>query len=150
MAKLNSVSAIQALEEDGVFALLINVTDLSGTRNQWFVSRPDDPFGLGPDVRAWLAANPNYPVSEYVPPTDQQRRERMPMLSRLAFRNKFKAAGMTTAVILSLINAIEDESLREDMQIAWEDTQNFGRLDPIVTVIAAGKPPAEIDAIWTA
>lgn len=76
----------------------------------------------------------------------------MALLPRLEFRNKFKAAGMTTEVIAGAIASVADESDREDMQIAWEDTQIFGRLDPLVAVIAtfAGKSPEQIDAIWTA
>lgn len=67
-AKLNGASIVQALEEPGVYSLLINVTDEAGTRDQWFVSRPDDPFGLGPEVRRWLSENPDFPVGVYIPP----------------------------------------------------------------------------------
>lgn len=151
-AKLNGVSIVQALGEPGVYSLLINVTDEAGTRDQWFVSRPDDPFGLGPEVRCWLAENPDVPIGVYSPPTADEIRAHMAVLPRLEFRNKFKAAGMTTEVIAGAIASVSDESDREDMQIAWEDTQTFGRLDPLVIVIAtfAGKSPEQIDAIWTA
>jgi hypothetical protein len=116
---------------------------------------PGDTYGLGPAFAQWLIDHPDFPIDPYIPPpppTPDELRALMPPLSRLTFRNKFKAAGMTTAVISSAIASIEDESVQEDMQIAWEDTQSFGRLEPFVIMVAtfAGKTPAQIDTIWTA
>ena len=59
---------------------------------------------------------------------------------------------MTTAVIVAAIFSVEDEGEQEDLQIAWEDSVEFRRLDPLVLLVAdrAGKTPEQIDAVWFA
>lgn len=32
-----------------------------------FVSRPDDPYGINPQIRQWMSENPDAPVHAYVP-----------------------------------------------------------------------------------
>jgi hypothetical protein len=68
--QLNSVSAVYTTEEADVFLIDCNITDTTGaTYDTQFVSRPDDPYGLAPLIRQWLADNPDFPRQPYVPPT---------------------------------------------------------------------------------
>ncbi|WP_426238186.1 hypothetical protein [Pararhizobium sp. DWP1-1-3] len=143
MDNIGTIQAIIIVEFDGIESEVPYVTN------------PTDPYSLSPAIRQWFLDNPEFVIGPYVPPpepTPEELRALMPALPRLTFRNRFKAAGMTTAVINNAIAAIEDESEQEDMQIAWEDTQSFGRLDPFVIMVAtfAGKTSAQIDTIWTA
>ncbi len=137
-----------------IYAMIIADTD--GVEEERIaVTNPTDPYGFSPEIRQWFLDNPEFVIGPYVPPpepTPDELRALMPALPRLTFRNRFKAAGMTTAVINSAIASIDDESIQEDMQIAWEDTQSFGRLDPFVIMVAtyAVKTPEQIDTIWTA
>lgn len=154
MLSLNSVEKVTATHEPDVFVMLCNITDVNGeTYDCSYCSRPDDTFGLNPTIRQWLNDNAgSYVVEPYVPPTPDEARAAMRPLTRVAFRTAFKNAGMTTATITAAIFSVEDESLQEDMQIAWEDSIEFKRLDPVVLLIAerAAKTPEQIDTIWLA
>ncbi|MGF6155822.1 hypothetical protein M2267_001050 [Ensifer sp. KUDG1] len=105
------------------------------------------PFPVRPQGDHWRI---NDEKTAWIKMSAEEIRAVMPNLSRLRFRNAFKSAGMTTAVINAAIAAVADPSEQEDLQIAWEDAQSFKRLDPLVVLIAtrAGKTADEIDAIW--
>lgn len=151
---LNSVSTVYATSEPDVFNLACNITDFYGeTYDTQFCSRPEDPFGLNPDIRAWLAANPDFPIEPYVPPeppTADEIRASMPALSRYQFRAGMKAGGITTAVISDAIDAVIDPDEREDYEIFWESSQVFNRLDAFTLLVSASKTPEQTDAIWQA
>lgn len=150
---LHEIFSVRATVTPDVYVLKCDLTDMNGERyTANYVSIPGDTFGLAPVIRQWLMDNPEFPIEPYVPPTAEELRASMSPLTRLNFRNKFKAAGMTTTVINAYIAAIEDESTQEDRQIYWEDTQSFMRLDVFVVELAvfAGKTPEEIDTIWAA
>lgn len=149
---LHQVFAVYATKEPDVLRLSIDLTDAFGERYEAeFFYRTGDDSGLSPVIAQWLAENEGeYTIEPYVPPTAEEVRAGMLPLSRAAFRKAFKDAGMTTAVIVAAIFSIEDESEQEDLQIAWDDSVEFRRLDPLVLLVAdrAGKTADEIDAIW--
>lgn len=56
MASINTVYKVYATNEPDVYVLYVNITDgNSETYDCNYVSRPDDPYGLNPMIRAWLA-----------------------------------------------------------------------------------------------
>lgn len=55
---LHAVLSLQATAEPGVLIMVIDITDSRGDRfTAPYGYRPDDPHGLSPVLRAWLAAN---------------------------------------------------------------------------------------------
>lgn len=67
---LISVDSAKKTAIDGAISLMITADLEDGAGNQslpygWVVG---DPHGLGPDVDAWMAAHPDFPVADYVPP----------------------------------------------------------------------------------
>lgn len=82
--------------------------------------------------------------------TEEQRRENMKPLARADFRLRMKKAGINTDTINQAVASIEDEDLREDYEIIWEDGQSFNRLDPFVLHIFkfAEKTAKQADKIW--
>lgn len=69
MLSLNSVEMVTQMPEEGVFLLRCNITDIDDIiRDCDYCSRPDDPYGLNPTIRQWLADNPSFPRTPYVPP----------------------------------------------------------------------------------
>lgn len=151
-ATLHEVFGVRREQEEGVYVVDVELTDMNGERYRCnYVSAPDDTFGLAPVIRQWLIDNEGqYEIAPYVAPSLHDIRASMAPLSRVAFRTAFKNAGMTTAVITAAIFSVEDESDQEDLQIVWEDAQSFKRLDPLVLLIAsrAGKTAEEIDTLW--
>jgi len=55
---------------DGWLDLSIEADLGNGAVTIPFTYAPGDTNGLGPQVAAWLAANPEFPIGDYVPPTD--------------------------------------------------------------------------------
>lgn len=153
-ATLHQVFAVHATKEPDVLRLSIDLTDAFGERyTSDFYYREGDESGLSPIIAQWLADHEGeYAIEPYVPPTAEEVRAGMLPLPRAAFRKAFKDAGMTTAVIVAAIFSVEDEGEQEDLQIAWEDSVEFRRLDPLVLLVAdrAGKTPEQIDAVWFA
>lgn len=74
MLSLNSVEMVTQMPEEGVFLLRCNITDIDDIiRDCDYCSRPDDPYGLNPTIRQWLADNPSFPRTPYVPPPCPKR-----------------------------------------------------------------------------
>lgn len=149
--QINAVYSITATGEPDVFLISCNITDdVPETYDCVFCSRPDDPFGLGPDFRQWLVDNPGFPIGPYVPPTIDEIRADAGRLARLAFRTKAKAAGLTTAAVAAYLGSIEDPDKQDDMQMYWDDAQYFARLDPFVVEAGAhaGLTPEQLDTVF--
>lgn len=58
-AKLKRVRGVYATSEPDVFILDVDVNYLGSVMRCDFCSRPDDPHGLNPQVREWLATKPH-------------------------------------------------------------------------------------------
>lgn len=148
---VNQVYAIHYTAEPGVYVVSCNITDMNDqTFDADYCLRPDDPYGCAPALRQWMADNPSFPIGAYVPPTIAEVRASATGLHRLDFRTRAKAAGITTAVIGEYLAGITDPDHQDDMQIFWDATQGFSRLDPFVVELGAfaGKTPEDIDAIF--
>ena len=109
-----------------------------------------DPYGLAPTIRQWLADNPDFPIAPYVPPTIEDKRQNAPPVNRVIFRNRARGIGITTAAITDYLASITDPDHQEEMQVFWEDSQSFARLDVFCVELGsfAGKSPEEMDTIW--
>lgn len=89
-------------------------------------------------------------INKYVAPTLNEIRSGMTNLQRKDFRLKLKAVGVNTSTIQTFLEQIEDEDLREDFEIEWEDETEFNRMDPFVVALFeyAGITPEQADIIW--
>jgi hypothetical protein len=69
---LHAVNKVTATNEAGIYIVNVDLTDMDGaTSNEDYCSRPDDPYGLNPTIRQWLADHEGqYTVEPYVPPAD--------------------------------------------------------------------------------
>lgn len=57
---LHAVHSVTPSAEEGVFIVHVTITDSSGeTYTCDYCSRPDDPYGLNPAIREWLANEGN-------------------------------------------------------------------------------------------
>lgn len=151
MVTLNSVSSITRTI-DTALMVACNYTDDNGvTMDAGYLYREDDPYGaLTPLITQWMLDNPDFPIGDYVPPTIEELRANAVSLTRVDFRTRAKAAGLTTAKITAYIASIEDPDAQEEMQIFWDDSQVFGRLDPFVVEAAAhaGLTPEQLDPVF--
>lgn len=66
--ELLSVIDATATSEEGVLNLTVKYRDRGQERTEPYGYRPGDPFGLGPQLDAWRAAQPGYPIAPYVVP----------------------------------------------------------------------------------
>lgn len=64
---VNSVISVTATERPNVYVLVLDVTDTGETYECQYVSNPDDPYGINPTLRLWLAVN-SYAVLPYEAP----------------------------------------------------------------------------------
>jgi hypothetical protein len=148
--KLHEVQAIHKTVEPGVFHIMCKITDFEGqTYDALHVLRPEDPYGLSPTIRKWIADHPAFPVQDYVPPTQEEIRRNTKRIDRPTFRLNMKEQGVGTAKIEDFLASIADPSAREDMQIRWEGA-HFGRLDPFVVDLGAatGMSEWQLDAVF--
>ncbi len=148
---LNSVSAIRDTNEAGVYVLMVNITDSNGeTYDDQFVSRPDDPFGLGPAVRQWLSENPDFPVSPYIPPTPEELRGLMSPITKRQLRLALIRNSISISSVSAAIEAMPDGQAKEEAQVEWEDAATFDRLHPTLVLIGSslGLTAEQIDVLW--
>lgn len=68
--ELVSVDSAAATATSGVLSLVVtaDLGDDAGPQQMPYGWAAGDPYGLGPQLDAWFAANPNFPVGSYTPP----------------------------------------------------------------------------------
>lgn len=148
---LNNVVSVTATLEENVYNVLCNVTDEhENTFDEMYCSRPNDTFGIGPEIRQWLIDNPDFPVNPHVPPTKEQLREWMPALSARQFRLGLVAGGITPANITDVIEAMPEGQDKENAKIEWEYALTFSRMHPLVVSLSAtlGLTADQVDEMW--
>lgn len=155
MMQLHEITAVRETEEAGVYVVAADLTDMEGERYVAdYASRPDDGFGLAPQIRAgldlWIAQG--RPVAPYVPPTAQELRVAMPELSRRQLRLGLLAAGITSTQVTGEIDAMPEGNAKETARIEWEDATVYQRTHPLIQTIGAalGLSPEQIDDMWMA
>jgi hypothetical protein len=148
---LNSVAAIRAASEPDVYILDINLTDRDGaTYDGVFISRPSDPFGLGPAVRQWIVDHPEFPVDPYVPPTAEEIRSAMAPVTRRQLRLALVRNGVSLSAVDASIAAMPNGTAKDEAQIEWADASTFDRMHPTLLLVggALGLTAEQIDAMW--
>lgn len=146
-----------AAEGSGVYELEIKVQYADDTEPvlEAYISRPNDPYGVNPQIRKWMSENPDVPVHVYVPPpppTPEETREQMPKLSARQFRIGLVRGGFTIAQVTGAIEAMPEGAAKEEARIEWEYATEFKRTHPLIASVAAalGLDDDEIDALWNA
>ncbi|MDX0615164.1 hypothetical protein GOD03_11785 [Sinorhizobium medicae] len=119
-----------------------------------YFSRPNDPFGVNPQIRQWMSENPEAPVHVYEPPsppTPEEIRAAMPKLSARQFRIGLVRGGFTLAQVTSVIEAMPEGATKEEAKIEWEYATTFDRMHPLIASVGAalGLSDEQIDAMWT-
>lgn len=148
--ELITVHTITATETAGCYMVVATITDDdAATYEATFAYNPTDPYGLGPIFGEWLAANPDFPITPYTPPTIEQKREGA-FLARPDFRRNMLAIGVTTTKINAYLAGIEDPVTQDERTIYWEESGVFMRLDPFVTElgVSAGVTDAQLDTAF--
>ncbi|HEV7321594.1 MAG TPA: hypothetical protein VGO04_23575 [Ensifer sp.] len=153
MPTVHKIHSVKATPTSGVYSVDVTITTLDGdTIRDAFISRPDDPYGVGPAVRQWLSENPDFPIGAYVPPDVDTIRASMPSLSARQFRLGLLAEGVRSSQVTALIEAMPEGSAKGVAQIEWEYATTFVRTQPLVAEIGAGLGLSDerIDSMWTA
>lgn len=149
--KLNSVSAIIATAEPGVYVVQCNITDVHGeTYDAVYYSRASDRCGLNPTIRQWLADNSSFPIQPYAPPTGEEVRASMPLLTARQLRLGLANAGISPERVTTAIDAMPVGVEKERVQIEWEYATTYSRSHHLVAMIGSmlGLTDERIDAIW--
>lgn len=90
---------------DGRLDLSIEADLGNGTETLPYTYAPGETHGLGPQVAAWLSANPDFPIGAYVPPPDP---EPAPLRPYLLAMGQIKTDGtdvVSVAISASLAGA---------------------------------------------
>ncbi len=120
-------------------------------RFEHYVSTPDDSIGANPAIRMWIKQHPHFPVQSYVPPTTEQIRASLPLLTTRQFRLGLVKNGFTPAQVAAAIETMQEGPEKEVAKIEWEYATTFNRTHPMIGAIAAalGLSGDQIDAMWS-
>ena len=115
-----------------------------------YLSRPDDPYGVNPQIRKWMSENPDLPVHEYEPPTPEEIRANMPRLMARQLRLNLVKAGFSPTQIDAAIDEMPDGPDKDAATIEWEYGTIFERLDPLTAIIAGAisYSDEQMDEFW--
>ncbi|MCA1490091.1 hypothetical protein I6F11_04055 [Ensifer sp. NBAIM29] len=120
-----------------------------------YVSRPNDPYGVNPQIRKWMSENPDAPVHVYVPPpppTVEETRAAMPSLTARQLRLGLVGNGISPAQVQATLDAMPAGADKEKALIEWEYATTFNRTHPLIATVGSslGLTEAQIDTMWTA
>lgn len=151
---LIEVHSIAHTEETGLYLANVTAELIDGIPEVMdSYIRASDPHGLSPMVIEWMAENPDFPVSPYVPPpepTPEELRSRMPALTARQFRLGLVAGGFNPTQVSQAIEAMPEGANKETAKIEWEYATTFNRTHPLIATVGAalGLNDAQIDAMW--
>ncbi len=150
---LHVVHSVAATAEAGVYALMIDATDVNGERHDGvlFVARPDDAFGLGPTVQGWLAEHlSSVSVTAYTPPTEAEMRAAMQPLEKWRVDTIIDLQPGLRDAINAAIDAMPDPARTINRNKLLSATM-FERADPLFDALgtSVGMTAAQIDELWT-
>lgn len=149
--QLNEIHSVKATQEQDVYELTCNITDVTGSvYDATYLSRPDDCYGLNPIIRKWLIENFNVAIEPYVSPTLDQTRASMPPLTARQLRLGLLGRGISLNQVAAAIDAMPETADKDRVQIEWEYATTFDRVHPIIATIgaAAGLTDEQIDVMW--
>ncbi len=154
MAILN-LTSIKRDVDGGVLFVDIVISDDEGNQTSIpnYAFRSDDPYGLSPDVKAWLAAHDGeYTIADYVAPVHsvEETRAMMPSLTSRQFWMAAANIDIDKDVIVTAIKAEVPDGVDRKMMIAELESGSFERLNPtIIDVMDLMDIPAyQVDDLW--
>lgn len=148
---LHEVFSVTETETSGIVRLNVDLTDMNGERYICdYVSNPNDTFGLNPKIREWLEVNPDYPVQPHVPPTTEELRAGMPILTARRLRLGLISNGIMPSQVQAALEAMPAGVDREKALVEWEYASDFERNHHLILSVGAGLDltPEQIDAMW--
>lgn len=149
---LHNVFSVRETMSAGTYRLHIDITDSFGERYEAeYISTPDDPYGLNPTIRKWLADNQgSYEVLPYQAPTLEQIRGQMPPLTARQLRLTLVRNGFSLSTIDAAIDALPAGQEKDEARIEWEYATTFDRLSATLITIASalGMSAEQIDTLW--
>jgi hypothetical protein len=151
---LHQVFSVSQSIEPGALILSVDITDIHGERYTCnYCSRADDTFGLNPTIRQWLDDNAGgYVVAPYVPPTVEEQRASMPVLSARRLRLGLINNGIMPSQVQAALEAMPAGVDREKALVEWEFASDFERNHHLILSVGAalGLTAAQIDTMWMA
>ena len=129
-------------------AITADLGDGAGPQPLPYGWAPGDPHGLGPQIDAYMAANPSFPIAAYSPPPPSTNPNDYPLRPDQFFA-MLDIAGLTNAVNTA-IAAIPDATQRAIAKAKLNHTLIFERSNPLFNSLkgAVGMTDAQIDAMW--
>lgn len=141
-------------EGNGAFQLELRVqySEESLPVEEVFISRPNDPYGVNPQIRQWMSENPDAPVHVYVGPTAEEVRASMPSISARQLRLGLVRGGISLDTVTTTIEAMPAGPSKDEARIEWEYATTFNRMHPLIISVssALGLSPDQVDTMWNA
>lgn len=135
MMHLVSIDSAAATRVDGELELSLTALDSEGqTVVLPYGYQPGDPHGLGPQLDAWFAANPDFPVEGYVPPVYGPAD--FPLTAR-QLRLGLVRHGVSLGTVEAAIDGIDDAQERDEAQIYWEFSTHVRWEHPMTQTLMA-------------
>lgn len=152
--RLHEVYSVHATEKPDVFVVRCRITDAKEeTDDVEYVSQPNDLFGLNPVIRQWLVEHDNeYSIVPYVPPTIEEQRAQMPLLTSRQFWMAAASINLSKDDIVATVKAgMEDDLNRKVLLAEITEASTFERLNPSVLTVTAlvDIPDNQLDTLWT-
>ena len=155
MFVINSVTKITRDSDGSSLIVECNISTASGDDafDAKHAYRDDDPHGLSPVIKQWIADHPDFPIDPYVAPeplTPEELRAKMPPLTARQFRLGLVAGGKSPAQVDTAIAAMPEGADKETAKIEWEYATTFKRTHPLITTLGAALSltPENIDTLW--
>lgn len=150
----NILSAEYAEPPPSTAMVLVVDATLDGERSTFgFAYRPEDNFGLSPDINAWFASNPEF-VPEPYTPAPAPDPLMLPVTKRQAILALVTGAGLEDpdASIETAINSIADPTARGLARADWRYAPQFWRNHALFNdpgmMSAMNLTAQDIDGLW--
>jgi hypothetical protein len=152
---LNEVFSITSIDAHGeAYACDVSVTDREGeTYTAIHIYRASDPHGLSPILKQWVLDHRDFPIANYVEPTQptaEEIRAAMRPITPRQLRLALVRSGISLLTVVAAIDALPEGSEKEEAEIEWEYATIFNRTAPALLSIAGalGLSPEAVDTLW--
>lgn len=156
--KLLSVESAKKTSTPGMLELQITADLKDGTGAQLlpYGWSPDihDPFGLYPQIDEWMAAHPDFPVTDYIAPVPSTNPTDYTLTKRQVCAALIiaKVTDDPDTFVLNILNAIPDAQAKALAINDWKYAHAYHRDNALFndpTLLgASGITPAQIDQFW--
>ncbi|MGV2071677.1 hypothetical protein ACQZ4Z_13065 [Agrobacterium vitis] len=149
-AGLVHVYSVSATAEDEVYSVDCDIVDMAGNHFRCpYIVRPNDDFGIAPEIRVWIAEN-DPEILSYIPPSQQETRASMPPVTKRQLSLALVRNGYPLALVSQAIASMQEGQAKDEAQIEWEMATSFDRTSPSLRRVAAaiGIDEDQIDTLW--